>query len=62
MTLSRPTASRKAPILVIVAGQLDDVVRVSDVEDAAAEDVGHALELLAPGVDRTHLGEHDLGV
>jgi diphthamide biosynthesis methyltransferase len=58
----RSMASRKASSLDCVAGQLDGVALLGDVDDAAAEDVGHALHLLALLADRAHLHEHELAL
>src|SRR5512144_3149929 len=44
------------------AGQLDRVALVGDVEDAAAEDVGEALHLVAILAGRAHLHEHQLAL
>src|SRR5690606_17889529 len=48
--------------LFLHAGQLDRVGLVGDVDDAAAEDVGHALHFLALLADRAHLYEHELAL
>jgi hypothetical protein len=52
----------KASSLDAVAGQLDGVGLVGDVDDAAAEDVGHALHLLALLADGAHLDQHQLAL
>src|SRR5690606_6886166 len=44
--------------LALVAGQLDDVGRVGDVDDAGAEDVGGALDLLAVLAGSADLDQH----
>src|SRR4051812_17905048 len=44
------------------AGELDGVVLVGDIDDAAAKDVGHALHLLAVLADRTDFHEHELAL
>src|SRR3972149_3469853 len=45
-----------------VAGELDGVGVVRDVDDAAAEDVGHALHVLAVLLPGAHLDEHQLAL
>ena len=45
-----------------VAGKLDGVGVVGDVDDAAAEDVGHALHVLALLLAGAHLDEHQLAL
>src|SRR5690606_1117088 len=44
------------------AGELDGVVAVGDVDDAAAEDVGHALHLLPVLTHRAHFHQHELAL
>src|SRR4051794_37535223 len=44
------------------AGELDRVIAVGDVDDAAAENVGHALHLLAILAYRANLDEHQLAL
>jgi hypothetical protein len=58
---ARSMASRKASSLA-VAGQLDGVALLGHVDDAAAEDVGHALHLLALLAHRAHLDQHQLAL
>src|SRR5579862_3195794 len=48
--------------LLAGAGQLDRVALVGDIEDAAAEDVGEALHLVAILAGRAHLDEHQLAL
>src|SRR5574340_22918 len=43
-----------------IAGQLDDERGFGDVDDAAAENVRHALQLLAVLAGGAHLDEHQL--
>ena len=43
-----------------IARELDGVALFSDIDDAAAEDLGHALHLLALLADGPHLHQHEL--
>ena len=65
-TVSRITPGSIAPQerveLLAGAGQLDRVALVGDVEDAAAEDVGEPLHLVAVLARRAHLDEHQLAL
>ena len=56
------SASRKASSLAPGAGQLDGVGLVGHVDDAAAEDVRHALHLLAVLAGGAHLDQHQLAL
>ena len=58
----RSIACRNASSLAPVAGQLDRVALLGDVDDAAAEDVGHALHLVALLADGAHLDQHQLAL
>ena len=59
---ARSIASRKASSLRGVAGEFERVALFGDVDDAAAEDVGHALHLVALLADRAHLDEHQFAL
>src|SRR2546429_7902578 len=48
--------------LASVAGELDGVGVVGDVDDAPAEDVRHALHVLALLLPGAHLDEHQLAL
>ena len=65
-TVSRITpgsiACRNASSFDAGAGELDRVALVGHVEDAAAEDVGEALHLLAVLAGGAHLDQHQLAL
>src|SRR5690606_6022164 len=48
--------------LALIAGELDGIDLVGDIDDMATEDVGHALHFLAFLADRPHLDEHELAL
>ena len=53
---------QKGVVLGLVAGELDGVALFGDVDDAATEDVGHALHLLALLAHGAHLDHHELAL
>ncbi len=58
----RINGAEKGVELALVAGQLDDVGGVGDVDDAGTKDVGGTLDLFAVLAGGAHLDQHELAL